>query len=64
MNNLRRIRRSADLTQQELADKTNLSKSYICDVEKGNVVNPSLYKCYDIAECLGVDLLTIFPKEL
>jgi len=63
MNNLRKLRRSIDCTLQELADNTDSSKSYIFDVEKGIIENPSIYKCYAIADYLGVDVFTVFPKE-
>lgn len=63
MNHLRRIRRSFDLTQQQLADETNLSKSYICDLEKGNILNPSVYKCYVISDFLGCTISQVFPKK-
>jgi len=63
MNNLRKLRRSIDCTLQELADKTDSSKSYIFDVEKGIIENPSIYKCYAIADYLGADVFTVFPRQ-
>lgn len=62
MNNLRKIRRDRDITQEGLAELIQASKSYICDLERGMVRNPSLGKARLIALHLNSTLDEVFPK--
>lgn len=63
-NNIKRIRTSKNLTQQDLADMTDISRQYICDVE-----NESRYKHITIAylsriaDALETDIIEFFKKE-
>ena len=52
------------MTQQGLADAISTTKSYICAIEGGTIQSPSVYKCYEIAKALGVDLDTVFPSKI
>ncbi len=61
-NNLRKLRKSKQMSQQFLADKTGSSKSYISKLEAGEVRNPSLGKSRLIAMALRCDVESIFPK--
>lgn len=46
------LRKMQNYTMQELADKCNISKSYVNDIEKGRV-NPSLDTLTSIAKALN-----------
>ena len=51
-----------NLTQEELADRCELTKSYISQLEN-NKTSPSLETLTNILEVLGTDLSTFFQKE-
>ena len=59
---LRTLRLSKDLTQEELADRTELSKSFISQVERDQT-SPSIATLVDILQALGTDLKTFFGDE-
>ena len=48
-------RKERGFTQQELANKANISRSYLGDLE-GDRYNPSIDTLKDIADALGVDI--------
>ena len=50
------------LTQEELADRCELTKSYISQLEN-NKTSPSLETLSNILEVLGTDLSTFFAKD-
>lgn len=56
---VRRARTAAGLTQEELADRSGLDRSYIGGVERGDR-NPSLSVIEKIAQGLGVTLAELF----
>lgn len=56
---LRKARLAAGLTQEELADRADLDRSYIGGVERGER-NPTLVVIEKIAEGLGVPLVELF----
>ena len=61
--NIKKYRLENKLTQQELADMTEISREYICDIEnesRNKHITISLLG--RIAEVLGVDI-TVFFKE-
>ena len=58
---LRRLRLQRGLTQEELADRCELSKSFISLVER-DLTSPSLDTLSDLLEALGSDLPTFFSK--
>lgn len=47
------------LTQEELADRAELSKGFISQVER-DLTSPSIATLVDILQCLGTDLKTFF----
>lgn len=50
--NLKELRLEMNITQQELADKVNVSKSMICQIERNTkALNSNL--AYEIAKALG-----------
>ena len=54
-NKLRRLRQKRNLTQEELADRCELSKGFISQVER-DLTSPSITTLADILESLGTDL--------
>lgn len=50
------------LTQQELADRTELSKGYISQLET-DVTSPSIATLADILQCLGTNLGEFFSND-
>jgi transcriptional regulator with XRE-family HTH domain len=53
--NVRRLRTSAGVTQEVLAEKTGLSSVYISEIERGRR-NPSILVMAEIAHALGADV--------
>jgi DNA-binding XRE family transcriptional regulator len=51
---LRELRADCLLSQQELADKADVSKKTIVDIENGNVEHPQWKTIRKLAEALGV----------
>lgn len=50
------------LTQEELADRAELSKGFISQVER-NLTSPSISTLMDILQCLGTDLKEFFSDS-
>ena len=50
---IRLLRKQQGLSYRVMEDKSNVSRSYLLDMEKGQV-NPTLGKLDDIARALGV----------
>ncbi len=59
--NLRKLRLSLNLTQEELADRAELSKGFISQVEN-NLTSPSIATLMDLLECLGSSLKSFFSE--
>ena len=60
-NKIRRLRLQRGLTQEELADRCELSKSFISMLER-DLTSPSLDTLSDLLETLGSDLPAFFSK--
>ena len=60
-NKLRRLRLQRGLTQEELADRCELSKSFISLLER-DLTSPSLDTLSDLLESLGSDLPSFFRE--
>lgn len=56
--NLRRHRRSAGLTQEELAYRASLDRTYLSDIERG-IRNPTLLMMHDLATALGLSVIDL-----
>ena len=56
------LRLQKGLTQQELADRTELTKGYISQLEHG-LVAPSVITLLDLIECLGTTPADFFTDE-
>ena len=59
---IKRLRQEKMLTQEELADWTELSKSFISQVER-DLTSPSIATLVDILQALGTDLREFFNDE-
>ena len=61
--NIKKYRNLKHLTQQELADMTELSREYICDIEneKRNK-HPSIAVVGRIADALDIEITELFIK--
>lgn len=59
---IRTLRLSKDLTQEELADRAELSKSFISQVERDQT-SPSIATLVDILQALGTSLRDFFNDE-
>ncbi|NLD34247.1 MAG: helix-turn-helix domain-containing protein, partial [Clostridiales bacterium] len=58
---LRGLRIGLNLTQEELADRAELSKGFISQVER-NLTSPSIATLTDLLECLGSSLNAFFAE--
>ncbi|WP_336805380.1 helix-turn-helix transcriptional regulator [Bacillus subtilis] len=59
---IKAIRKERKLTQVQLADKANLSRSYLADIERDRY-NPSLSTLESVASALGVQVSAIVGEE-
>lgn len=59
---LKELRVQKSLTQEELADRAELSKGFISQLER-NLTSPSISTLTDILQCLGTDLKDFFSEE-
>ena len=62
-NNIRRLRFNADeMTQQQLADKVQVSRQTIVAIEKGNY-SPSLELAFKLARIFSTPLEEVFSYD-
>lgn len=59
---LKELRIAKGLTQEELADRCELSKGFISQLER-DLTSPSISTLIDILQCLGTDLKDFFQEE-
>lgn len=59
---IRELRLGNDLTQEELANRVELTKGYISQLEN-NLTSPSIQTLYSILEVLGTDVHEFFSLE-
>ena len=62
-NRLKELRVLKGLTQEELADRSELSKGFISQLER-NLTSPSIATLMDILQCLGTTLGEFFKDIL
>lgn len=60
-NRLKDLRVLKGLTQEELADRAELSKGFISQVER-NLTSPSIATLMDILQCLGTSVSEFFSE--
>ncbi len=61
-NTIRRLRFERNMTQEELALRTGVSRQTIMSIERGRT-NPSILLAYKIATALNVDVNEVFFME-
>ncbi|MDO4614992.1 MAG: cupin domain-containing protein [Lachnospiraceae bacterium] len=61
-NKIKDLRNRNGLTQQELADRTELTKGFISQLERGQV-SPSVITLLDLIECLGSTPAEFFEEK-
>ena len=59
---IKELRVIKGLTQEELADRAELSKGFISQVER-DLTSPSISTLMDILQCLGTNLKEFFSDE-
>lgn len=59
---IRELRMRKGLTQEELANRSELSKGFISQLEN-DVTSPSIATLVDVLTCLGTDLKTFSAKS-
>jgi|GEM_PF-1627152 len=59
---IKELRIQKNLTQEELADRCELTKGFISQVERDHT-SPSIATLMDILQCLGTDLSSFFTDE-
>ena len=59
---IRELRMWKGLTQEELADRSELSKGFISQLEN-DVTSPSIATLVDVLTCLGTDLKNVFSAK-
>lgn len=60
--NIQKLRKERGYSQETLAEKMNISWSYISKIEMG-ILNMSCGKIYDIAQQLDVDVSLLLNKD-
>lgn len=60
--NIKYLRIKNGLTQEELADRSELSKGFISQLER-DLTSPSIATLVDILECLGTNLKDFFSED-
>ena len=61
-NKIKELRIERNLTQEELANRAELSKGFISQLER-NLTSPSIATLIDILQCLGTNLTEFFAEE-
>lgn len=62
-NNIKKFRKGKNLTQQDLADMTEISREYICDIEnESRNKHITIALLGRIAEALEIDINKFFEK--
>jgi len=61
-NKLKRLRLISGMTQEEIADRCELTKGYISQLER-DLTSPSIATLQDILDCLGTNLQEFFGEE-
>lgn len=60
--NFARLRKAADLTQEEVEARSGHSQQYISSLERGRR-NPSLITIYELAQSLGVSHVDLVAPD-
>lgn len=60
--NIKQFRKQRNLTQKQLADQIEISRSYLSDIENGNK-NPSIKTVKKLADSLGLSVTDLFNDD-
>ncbi|MCI8548206.1 MAG: helix-turn-helix transcriptional regulator [Bacilli bacterium] len=64
LNNIKKYRKNSHLTQQELADKSNLTMNYIAKIESKKMQRGlSIVALGRIADALKIDIKQLFNNQ-
>jgi transcriptional regulator with XRE-family HTH domain len=61
-NNVRRLREAKGWSQEALAEKANLHRTYISGIERG-IRNPTLTIIFKIADALSVEPMVVVNRK-
>lgn len=61
--NVRRIRRAQEMSQEELAHRAGLHRTYVSGLERGGSRNPTIKVAYNIAKALKVPIEALFDES-
>ena len=61
-NAIRRLRFEKNMTQEELALRTGVSRQTVMSIERGRT-NPSVLLAFKIAAALGVGVMDVFAMD-
>ena len=61
-NNLRQIRKSKNLSQEELANKADIQRSQVARIERGEI-NPTITTLVIIAEVLEIEVQSLLLSD-
>ena len=61
--NIKAARKKANLTQEQLANKTNYSASFIANIESNTYQSFSLNALYHIANVLNINVSNLLPDK-
>jgi transcriptional regulator with XRE-family HTH domain len=59
--NVRRLRGSKKLSQEELAFEAEIDRTYVSQIERA-IINPSLLVLHKVARVLGVNILELLSR--
>ena len=60
---IRKIRKEKDISQEELADKAKIHRTYMGKIERGES-NAPVYTVYKIAKALSIHIYDLFKPPL
>jgi transcriptional regulator with XRE-family HTH domain len=60
--NVLRVRKSKDITQEQLAEMSGFSQQYISGLEKGQR-NPTVVTVYELSLALGVNFIELLKPD-
>jgi transcriptional regulator with XRE-family HTH domain len=59
--NVRRLRSSKKLSQEELAFEAEIDRTYVSQIERA-IINPSLLVLHKVARVLGVNIIELLSR--
>lgn len=63
-NNIKKLRKVKEITQEELADMAGISRSYMTDIEnESRQKHPSVEVLTFIADALGINIMELFRED-